>query len=439
MSDHWLDRQFRSALRGKSAQVPEGMWEAVQAGLPPDGRNRRHWMVFWIAGALLLAVILGVAFSNNVFSSIQAKSTPPEDISNVENVIPIKESAVARSAKMATPDRKNNLHPVAPNQVKQQHSAAGNDEKSTESGSEKAELTWAEVNFETKSAVQTSTSESRHAEKRHITNILLNNLPGRQTTLEVFKTFPDEFTDCYNFGGRTPGNFFVEAYTGPSFPTRILRSRDELVTDYIGARDSTESTGLSWHAGLRVGYQHPMGFNARVGAHYTYVHEVFDYSAQQSRQVIVLDTTFFPDTVIIHRDTVLQSGTRVIETHNRFHTVDIPLLVGYQIQNGDWEYGLLAGPVFNVVFRKRGTILSPALIPASFSDPQAMEYNPTFEDNLGLSVYGAGHIARRIGEKLYLYAEPHVHHRLKSITLEGYPIDQRQTLFGLSLGLKMNL
>jgi hypothetical protein len=258
------------------------------------------------------------------------------------------------------------------------------------------------------------------------------------------RALPDPSKDCYDFGGRRSGGkgvWLVEAYTGPTFSTRNLTSRLEDVSSYIARRDSTESARMSWHAGLRVGYVTGSGLSVRLGAHYTVVNELFDFfDGSFSQTTTRIDTFYDASGFIVDIDTIIvtQTGKRIKTTHNHFHTIDIPLLIGYQTSRDHWTYGIQAGPVFNLLHAKKGDMFSVADTIVSFTDSDPTPY-PAYKDQLGLSIYASLHIGRRIGYRTMVYLEPHLQHRLRSVTQDAYPVEQKQTNIGLSLGLRVGL
>ena len=245
-------------------------------------------------------------------------------------------------------------------------------------------------------------------------------------------------TDCFKFSGGMPGNILLDVYGGPFMGMRSLTSRTEDVSEYIRQREDTESSRLSWHAGLRASYQFANGFAARIGVHYSQLIELFEYSGDEARFEIIQPIDPVTMEPVGPPDTVLVTGTRIKKTYNRFHTIDIPLLAGYHIENGDWSFDFSAGPVFNVAFIKKGDILSSSLQPVSISSDNSNEY-PAFKDNLGLSVYGSATALRRVAFNLYAFVEPHVMVRLDPITLDSYPIEQKASQVGLSFGLRLKL
>jgi hypothetical protein len=138
-------------------------------------------------------------------------------------------------------------------------------------------------------------------------------------------------------------------------------------------------------------------------------------------------------------DTTTEVGTRTEQQQNRFHSIDIPLLIGYRIDNGNWDFGIQVGPVINLVYSAKGKIIGANGESISFSDQSDPTYTEVFKDQVGISLFAGIYASKRVGNKLWVFAEPHLHHRFSSVTLDDYPIDQRQTNIGLSIGLRVKL
>lgn len=447
--------------------VPENLWSQIEPFLPSEKRRNR-WGLIWLTGVGVLAMaalILWISSMENKTEKVtlpesaslsQVNASTTSDQINADNEATITTSRQSGNGNI----EKQNLLTSA---IERNSSKANNASKSNKaSGLNKViadqfpASTTIDVEGSEVSAIRLdskSLSEFDNAQDQSIgLNMKEEMLTHRLSLKTPFlalsekRKLPDPTKDCYSFGRKGSkgggGVLFAEVYTGPTISTRKLSSRAEDVSTYIAQRDSTESSRLSWHAGLRLGYWHHSGITARIGAHYTQVNERFDYvNGSFVGSVTRIDTFFDSGGNIIDIDTVLVpvSGQRIKTTHNRYHTVDIPLLLGYQVSQNNWTFGIQAGPVFNVAFVKKGDILSPIDgEPVSISDNKPMQY-PAYKDKLGMSIYASAHIAHRIGYRTLVYAEPHLHHRLKTLTLDSYPIDQRQTNIGLSIGLRVVL
>jgi hypothetical protein len=462
MSIQRFDRIFKQRLSEGTMPVPEHLWAQLEPFLPSP-RKRNRWGLIWIIGSgVVIVASLIWRFAPDVLKSEQLITT---ELSSLASVNPTTVSIQTDSADTEPVSQEDQQSGNSENKgllpfenINSANAESGNSstvsnravveprEVSVVSGKGKEEDILTSDNPETLFATLISRDESvglKMKEEMLPSRLLLKTqflaLPGR-------RKLPDPAKDCYSFGRKGSsggGVLFAEAYAGPTVSLRKLSSRTEDVSTYIAQRDSTESSRLSWHAGLRVGYWHHSGITARIGGHYTQVNERFDFvNGSFVGAITRIDTIYDGGGNITDFDTIIVpvSGQRIVTWHNRYHTIDIPLLLGYQVSKNHWTFGIQAGPVFNVAFIKKGRIPSPVDgNPIAISDKDVIPYHPVFKDKLGLSIYGSAHIAHRIGYRTSVYAEPYLQHRLKTLTLDSYPVDQRQTNIGLSIGLRFVL
>jgi hypothetical protein len=479
MSTHPLDRTFRKGLKGKSATVPAGLWDSIQRQLPATNPPRKL-LPFWLVGSALVLAMLATFLlwpDSEIRDNIE--STTPED-PNIEQVLPLTPDSEVLNEQMDSELGVENVVPLT--SIVENSDVAVTDLAGTEAATQKRSListpdypigetptskivpsepsdeilenssqqhlpgnTQMAVieNEGTKLAVSVSlnsTEEILEKDESRQAHAVFDIAPIRLlgTEVEYKSELGLKVTDCYAFGKESAGRFLLEIYTGPAFSLRNLSSRNEDVGDYIAGRDSTESYQLSWLGGLRVGYEHASGLTARTGIQYTLVNEVFRQESRTSRTTI--DSVFDSNNDLIRVDTIFETGTRIKQTQNRYHAVDIPLLIGYRIDNGNWDVGIQAGPVFNILFKSKGDMIDPASNEVgSFSDTSDPAYHPVFKDRLGISIYGAVYASKRIGNNLWAFVEPNLLYRLKSITLDSYPVEQKQANIGLSFGLRLKL
>lgn len=439
MNQDITDRIFRERLGQGTASVPEGLWENVEQKLPVF-RHRRTWIGWWFAisfGVMVsgIAIFFNSGVPTTQTNEFQPGSPQTESLATHKHNTTILPPADAPASERTEQQNSNDAAVVPASQPVLRSSVS--------SGNTLAMTSTHHSGQTTASAVSERAVVSGDALLLKRDFITVQRLsPGPEFLVHRRRHLPDPEKDCYDFGRRgnwARGVLFAEVYAGPVLANHRMASRSEDVSAYIHLRDSTESARLSWHAGLRLGYRHSSGATLRIGGHYTMVNEVFDYfDGSFSQTVTRIDSIFDAGGNLIRTDTirVVQTGQRIKKTYNRYHMIDLPLLAGYEGRYGIWHYGVHAGPVFNVAFIKKGDILSPAGDPVSISDSDPAAY-PAFADRLGLSIYGAALLGRRIGEHTYLYSEIYIHHRLRSMTMDTYPIDQRQTNAGLSVGLRM--
>jgi hypothetical protein len=458
MSDQRIDQIFNERLHNGAMPVSPELWDRLEPFLPqPKGRDRGG-MILWAGLAVVLAGLLmwGVTAMQPeapTHTQLQGLAMPSVEVSQSVGSTAVHETTLdepeALSGEVVADEAQvgSRKAPIVAVAGKVRRPSGSTDQVQLGlipvlgADSDGDEMSEVEAVVPTQTSPDMALISSMQAHKpARLPFLMLGDFqaPGEARAL------PDPAKDCYDFGGRRSGGkgvWLAEAYTGPTFSNRKLASRLEDVSSYIARRDSTESARLSWHAGVRVGYIHTSGISVRLGAHYTVVNELFDFfDGSFSQTTTRIDTFYDASGFIVDIDTaiVTQTGKRIKTTHNHFHTIDIPLLIGYQASRDHWTYGIQAGPVFNVMHAKKGDMFSVANTIVSFTDSDPTPY-PAFQDQLGLSIYASLHVGRRIGYRTMVYLEPHLQHRLRSITQDNYPIEQKQTNIGLSLGLRVAL
>lgn len=284
-------------------------------------------------------------------------------------------------------------------------------------------------------APRSMTIVSRLSESQNIT--ALDHSFSKQSQIGIFK--PD--ANCFKFSNRHQSNFTFDVYAGPGYALRTMTSREEDVSNYISAREQTESFKYMFTAGVRINLMMNNGLALRTGAHYTQIGEKFDYVDSSSIRVIwISDTTFIGmDTIINPPMQVIQPGTTVKNIHNRYHSMDIPILLGYDLPLGRMQAGITAGAIVNISAWQRGQFLDPSLEPAFINTDNPVEYFPAYKTTLGLGLYLGASLAVPVTDHIWLFGEPYALHRFDPVTFDDYSIKQTNTNFGINFGLKFKL
>ena len=241
---------------------------------------------------------------------------------------------------------------------------------------------------------------------------------------------------CANFGQKGKSYFTVEAVVGPDYSFKSMNARSTEPSDYIGARETSETLQLGFSGGARVSLVTPSGMILKSGLMYAQINEKFEYSTEtivsESEMPIMdtiingpADTTFLSGVV-----TVTQVENQVAKSYNQYRMVDVPFLIGYGIEKGKFNLELNTGVLVNVLFRQRGRILDPSLNPVVITDNAQNYFNKT----IGLSVYGSVGLVFRTGVDWAFIVEPNVRYQFNPITKSTYPIIQKHLTAGLYLG-----
>jgi hypothetical protein len=233
---------------------------------------------------------------------------------------------------------------------------------------------------------------------------------------------------CYDFG-RQPNVWMADIYAGPSLVHKDMRSEPD-DRPYLNQRLATEVRGWGFNAGARASFMLHRHLLFRTGVHYDYWVEKFTYIDPDYVKYLV-EITIVNGTQIV--DTVgVEYGENYTRTYNRFGLLDIPLIVGAELRHRRSGFNINAGVSFNVLFHKRGAILSPAGQPEYFS-PQNGRYD-LFQNRVGMSAVGSVQWFYHIRPKTRVFAEPYFRQVLRPVTLPTHPVIQQNGVGGIRFG-----
>jgi hypothetical protein len=192
---------------------------------------------------------------------------------------------------------------------------------------------------------------------------------------------------------------------------------------------------MGFGAAFRFSMVTDFGLAARGGLSYTQLRERFDYT-DNSEERITITNIYGPRGDIIGTDTIVETGMRREVAANRYHLLNLPLLIGYEARSGKWTLALSAGPTINLAMRAAGQFIAPdEARPTRFSS----RTGDAFRNRVGLGWYAGAGLLYRIDDDLQLQIEPHVLHFPQSLTRDEYVLQQRHLAGGLSIGLRKRI
>lgn len=258
---------------------------------------------------------------------------------------------------------------------------------------------------------------------------------SRKNDFPKTKTFIRKKKDpkyCYDFA-QNPNVWMLDAYAGPTFSNRSLEAGAPSYDAYAQMRSATEQPDWAFNAGLRGSLLLSRHFLIRTGLHYEQMTEEFEYADPNYVKYIVEIINQPGEPTII--DTVgVEYGENYIKTYNRFGMLDIPLELGAELRSGRFGLSLNAGFSFNVLFWKRGTILSPDTVPTPFT-PGEDDAVAVFRTRTGLSAGGSAQLFFHLNPTVRVFTEPYYRKILKPVTLDDQPVEQRYSNWGVKIGM----
>jgi hypothetical protein len=238
--------------------------------------------------------------------------------------------------------------------------------------------------------------------------------------------------DCPEIEKNAAGNkTYFEVYGGPDAAFRSLT--DTANSAYLQKRKESATFSSAFSAGLRYTRVFNNGMSFRTGINYSQINEKFSVVLGNVVQVVYIisangDTTGSYTTI----------GTRYKTNINRYKTIDLPLVVGYELGNGRIHTNINAGVIINAYSWQKGEVLDSANKPVSITTGK--NNSPyQFKTNIGLGFLGSVSVYYKLNEKLHLMAEPFFRYNLLPMSKENLTLKQKYNTAGLRIGLRLDL
>ncbi len=232
----------------------------------------------------------------------------------------------------------------------------------------------------------------------------------------------------------------LEIYASPDYAFKTVSSTTASKA-YMDRKDSSEKSQVGFTAGIRIVKPINDHFSLKTGLQYSQINEHFTYRSENEIKtttvVTVRTITLANGSTVTVSDTsvVQQIGFKNNTVKNRYRSFDIPALVSYQFGNDDLRIGLNAGVIFNVSSWYQGVVLDTTLN----AMPITKETNISYKNNIGMGIYTGISITKRLNYNTSIFAEPYLRYNLSDMTTPQSSFNQRFSVGGLSIGLRMNL
>ncbi|MDP1844177.1 MAG: outer membrane beta-barrel protein [Sediminibacterium sp.] len=235
-------------------------------------------------------------------------------------------------------------------------------------------------------------------------------------------------------------NWDLEVYASPDYAFKSVSS-NSATQQFMDRKDSSETARVSFSAGFRIVKPINDHFSIKTGLNYSQINEAFTYRTENEIKtttvITVRNITLANGTTVTVSDTSIlqQIGFKTNTVKNRYKSIDVPVLLGYQFGNDDFRIGINAGLMINLSSWYQGVILDTALT----ATPITKDNNVVYKNNIGLGIYTGINISKRINYNTSIFAEPYLRYNLSNMTTPQSSYNQRMTIGGLAIGLKFNL
>lgn len=224
---------------------------------------------------------------------------------------------------------------------------------------------------------------------------------------------------------------YFEFYAGPDYGIRSLHDTGN--SAYLQKRKESTKFRSAFSAGVRYTKVFNNSMSVRGGVNFSQINEKFTFNQGNIVQVTYI--------INANGDTVgsyTTTGSRYKTTINRYRSIDIPLMIGYELGNGKLHANINAGPVINIYSWQKGDVLDASGNPVSITTGKSSSPYQ-FKTNAGVGFMGAVSVYYKLNNKLHLMAEPYFRYNLSSMNKESITLKQKYHTAGLRLGIRLDL
>jgi hypothetical protein len=479
MRDKKFDGFLKDSFSGYSPEVPAHIWENIA-----DKRKKKKGAFFWLneRKALLALAVLLLAGSGIYLATNKKGSTQNIALENngsrqgTESIVPAAVLPPANETGKAATSADNVNETSIENSetvITQNDKVSAGNEKlitdtfSTNEGTDKSSNTPAYNNSDKNDAanvVTTTRRKNKIQKPKRITQKTTNAQPvdvkdntgdddfatvdevnildvsGSRDLIILSKEniFPKQTIqagaiklkeDC---PGNTSGNnYYVKAYISPDYA--IKKYSDTGNSFLVSKRKESLRIQSAFSAGLRYTRVFANGMSVRTGFNFSQINEKFSYAQDNVVQIVYIiniagDTT----------DSYYVRGTRYKNSYNRYRTIDVPLVVGYEMGNGRFHANINAGAVINLYSWQKGETLDNNGAPVTITTGKPD--NPyQYKTNVGIGFTGAASLYYKFSDRFHFLAEPYFRYNFSPMNKEALSIQEKFTTIGLRLGVRVDL
>jgi len=238
--------------------------------------------------------------------------------------------------------------------------------------------------------------------------------------------------DCPSLEKDAAGNKkYFEFYGGPDYAIRSLHDTGN--SAYLQQRKESTKFKSGFSAGVRYTRVFNNSMSVRGGVNYSQINEKFTFNQGNVVQVTYIINSN-GDTIGSYSTT----GTRYKTTINRYRSIDIPLVIGYEVGNGKLHANINAGAIVNIYSWQKGDVLDMSGKPVSITTGKGSSPYQ-FKTNAGVGFIGAVSVYYKLNDKLHLMAEPYFRYNFSQLNKESITLKQKYQTAGLRLGIRLDL
>lgn len=228
---------------------------------------------------------------------------------------------------------------------------------------------------------------------------------------------------------------YLDFYFSPDYTIKTYKDTNN--SEYLRRRKESVSNVFAYSVGARYTKVFNNSMSIRTGINYS---RIIEKMSTVEGNVIKIEyiTQINPDGSIDTIGNYYSVVTRYNTNYNHYHTIDIPLTLGYEFGNGKFHGNLNAGVIANIYSWQRGATLNDTF--ASVSINTGGPVSPyQFKTNVGIAFSGSFSLYYRLQDRMYLMAEPYLRYSLSAANKEEITLRQKFHTAGIRLGIRYDL
>ena len=234
-------------------------------------------------------------------------------------------------------------------------------------------------------------------------------------------------------------DWYADTYISPDYSLQTVNNISAS-QQYLNQKDSAERMQVGFTAGVRLVKPLNNHLQLTTGLQYSQINQKYVYRSENEIKLTTVVTVRTiirapGDTVVVRDTSIVQNiGFKNKVEKNRFRSIDIPILLGYQFGRGSVKVGINAGVILNVSSWYEGVILdsSLAVVPVQ-------KGSQVYKSKLGMGLYAGINITKELSNDMQLFVEPYYKHSLDNITSGSMPYQQKFGTAGVLMGVRWSL
>lgn len=232
--------------------------------------------------------------------------------------------------------------------------------------------------------------------------------------------------------------FYISAYGGIAQPFRQLSTGGLDVVSFANDLESNQQLLEANEIGFNIAYKSAKNWFVETGVNRLQINERYqkEISSQKYYQ-IMSDTAYYyiqQNQRVNVADSVQVSETNYTKTTQYFehNLINVPVLVGFDINKNNWNLAISAGPSFNLSYAYKGKF------DGSINELSTQDFN-MYKTNLGIALQSKFALGYHFNDRHQVFTELNYRYLPSSVTTSDSGFTQKYATLGLNLGYKIKL